>query len=268
MFIHDKYLFCYFLFFFFFFNDTATTEIYTLSLHDALPIFRQILGIDVADRALVDDAQAGAEVIAGIDPLYLALLDADRLVALALDEELDEIGARSQRAFDHAVHQGLLEQWHQLECTGLFRRPRLSRGKSRISSSATASSGLTLPSARHRMSAPSMAASVAVAMGVARREGTPAPSSCSASTATHERNVARTTAIRSFSPGTVSIATPATTQPAEPPEATTTWRHMAMKRSRTADGLVGASARRCARRRSDVHWMASSASCLFPSGKW
>src|SRR2546430_10285367 len=27
-------------FFFFFFNDTATTEIYTLSLHDALPIFR------------------------------------------------------------------------------------------------------------------------------------------------------------------------------------------------------------------------------------
>src|SRR2546430_10579353 len=27
------------IFFFFFFNDTATTEIYTLSLHDALPIF-------------------------------------------------------------------------------------------------------------------------------------------------------------------------------------------------------------------------------------
>src|ERR1039457_2609819 len=29
---------CRFLCFFFFFNDTATTEIYTLSLHDALPI--------------------------------------------------------------------------------------------------------------------------------------------------------------------------------------------------------------------------------------
>src|SRR2546426_3803961 len=27
--------------FFFFFNDTATTEIYTLSLHDALPIYRR-----------------------------------------------------------------------------------------------------------------------------------------------------------------------------------------------------------------------------------
>src|SRR5215211_8853378 len=31
---------CWFFFFFFFFNDTATTEIYTLSLHDALPICR------------------------------------------------------------------------------------------------------------------------------------------------------------------------------------------------------------------------------------
>src|SRR6202163_5170367 len=28
-------------FFFFFFNDTAPTEIYTLSLHDALPIWRK-----------------------------------------------------------------------------------------------------------------------------------------------------------------------------------------------------------------------------------
>src|SRR2546422_9926296 len=29
------------LLFFFFFNDTATTEIYTLSLHDALPIYQR-----------------------------------------------------------------------------------------------------------------------------------------------------------------------------------------------------------------------------------
>src|SRR5574341_2408191 len=34
------YIFFPFSFFFFFFNDTATTEIYTLSLHDALPISR------------------------------------------------------------------------------------------------------------------------------------------------------------------------------------------------------------------------------------
>src|SRR5260370_38812786 len=33
-------------FFFFFFNDTATTEIYTLSLHDALPISPVVLYVD------------------------------------------------------------------------------------------------------------------------------------------------------------------------------------------------------------------------------
>src|SRR5690349_22360227 len=33
-------------FFYFFFNDTATTEIYTLSLHDALPILRPEGGAD------------------------------------------------------------------------------------------------------------------------------------------------------------------------------------------------------------------------------
>src|SRR5258706_16316154 len=32
-----------FFFFFFFFNDTATTEIYTLSLHDALPILKHVV---------------------------------------------------------------------------------------------------------------------------------------------------------------------------------------------------------------------------------
>src|SRR5256885_9088304 len=46
-------------FFFFFFNDTATTEIYTLSLHDALPIsgpdgrclgMLDITGVDVPER--------------------------------------------------------------------------------------------------------------------------------------------------------------------------------------------------------------------------
>src|SRR5256885_16702869 len=35
------------MFCFFFFNDTATTEIYTLSLHDALPISAAALDADV-----------------------------------------------------------------------------------------------------------------------------------------------------------------------------------------------------------------------------
>src|SRR2546427_10171611 len=41
----------YYSFFFFFFNDTATTEIYTLSLHDALPIFSSAFP-SMPDRSL------------------------------------------------------------------------------------------------------------------------------------------------------------------------------------------------------------------------
>src|SRR2546430_12187181 len=37
---------------FFFFNDTATTEIYTLSLHDALPIYRPRGGSPCRHRSL------------------------------------------------------------------------------------------------------------------------------------------------------------------------------------------------------------------------
>src|SRR3712207_7033313 len=59
-------VFCVKVFVFFFFNDTATTEIYTLSLHDALPIFELLVG--EVERAaaqlgrvavLVDDELAG-----------------------------------------------------------------------------------------------------------------------------------------------------------------------------------------------------------------
>src|SRR2546430_11130147 len=38
---------------FFFFNDTATTEIYTLSLHDALPIFSRQFAQRVQGRSMV-----------------------------------------------------------------------------------------------------------------------------------------------------------------------------------------------------------------------
>src|SRR2546426_8093626 len=49
--------------FFFFFNDTATTEIYTLSLHDALPILRLLVvgtvcGTLVSPRSATAQAQA------------------------------------------------------------------------------------------------------------------------------------------------------------------------------------------------------------------
>src|SRR2546426_2506025 len=68
----------------FFFNDTATTEIYTLSLHDALPISR---GVDAEDRVQRRDGpirperelrarvEQSAEGVGGLDALRA---DADR----------------------------------------------------------------------------------------------------------------------------------------------------------------------------------------------
>src|SRR5258707_13880602 len=40
---------------FFFFNDTATTEIYTLSLHDALPIFGQYHAIGIRSKTKITE---------------------------------------------------------------------------------------------------------------------------------------------------------------------------------------------------------------------
>src|SRR5687768_17886814 len=52
-------------FFFFFFNDTATTEIYTLSLHDALPIFTSpptaAPRVSIADQVTEDIALAATD---------------------------------------------------------------------------------------------------------------------------------------------------------------------------------------------------------------
>src|SRR3712207_9473027 len=48
---------------FFFFNDTATTEIYTLSLHDALPICRGRLDLPangIVDQQQLEDAEPPA----------------------------------------------------------------------------------------------------------------------------------------------------------------------------------------------------------------
>src|SRR2546422_5794302 len=55
---------------FFFFNDTATTEIYTLSLHDALPISQQVVHPPVqglaTDRGVAGEGPLGG----GVDPIF------------------------------------------------------------------------------------------------------------------------------------------------------------------------------------------------------
>src|SRR5690348_18379307 len=48
--------------FFFFFNDTATTEIYTLSLHDALPIY-MILSKRITPRMPLMDAESALTTV-------------------------------------------------------------------------------------------------------------------------------------------------------------------------------------------------------------
>src|SRR5256885_11920344 len=49
--------------FFFFFNDTATTEIYTLSLHDALPIWRTFQVVRTFPRlSVLENVMVGAFV--------------------------------------------------------------------------------------------------------------------------------------------------------------------------------------------------------------
>src|SRR3712207_7756317 len=67
-----------FVLFFFFFNDTATTEIYTLSLHDALPIYPpdgvpdDLLDVDVGagrDLARDDDEPRVDQRLAGDAPV-------------------------------------------------------------------------------------------------------------------------------------------------------------------------------------------------------
>src|SRR2546422_7525537 len=66
---------------FFFFNDTATTEIYTLSLHDALPIYP----IETLfDLVIADHARSGA--------IYFLMSEPD--VRVVRDDQIDRKSTR------------------------------------------------------------------------------------------------------------------------------------------------------------------------------
>jgi hypothetical protein len=117
------------------------------------------------------------------------------------------------------------------------------------------------------MSAPSIAARAVVAIGPARRAGTPAVWSWLASRPAHSENAARAAPIRS-SAAAVSRAMPATGQPAEPPETCTDWRHRSMNQASTPGAVSAGQARRCVRTCSEVQLIASWASCFLPPGKW
>src|SRR3712207_8107110 len=77
--------------FFFFFNDTATTEIYTLSLHDALPICRRRRRRrrSASSSALLP-ARLRADV-AGVDP------DAEELEEVEVADDAVGVDRKSTR---------------------------------------------------------------------------------------------------------------------------------------------------------------------------
>src|SRR2546429_9555992 len=68
---------------FFFFNDTATTEIYTLSLHDALPIYHSIVASPDGQTFVSTAGNAGlakggtGDVLTGILAALIAQFGAD-----------------------------------------------------------------------------------------------------------------------------------------------------------------------------------------------
>src|SRR3712207_3958568 len=77
---------------FFFFNDTATTEIYTLSLHDALPIFRRDDEVNLEPALRMGDALGGHMVQGHVDGTARVVdrrdLTDHRVLAFSIPEEL------------------------------------------------------------------------------------------------------------------------------------------------------------------------------------
>src|ERR1039457_7706719 len=93
----------------FFFNDTATTEIYTLSLHDALPICHHLGGelrLIPADVERRDDVVE--EVAGDTEGIIPVLAEAEEAVGIpgALGGEL-ELGAQPHIPIDEIVALGI-----------------------------------------------------------------------------------------------------------------------------------------------------------------
>ena len=80
---------------FFFFNDTATTEIYTLSLHDALPIFRSDVALNqlvYGDIILLNKADLVPEAqLTQLETYINSIKERARLLRCSLTTEADEL---------------------------------------------------------------------------------------------------------------------------------------------------------------------------------
>src|SRR5256886_4704274 len=108
---------------FFFFNDTATTEIYTLSLHDALPIceeggVRRVGAIAYAERARLPPAHRIGE--ARIDQQIRAACGAPPRRRIQHLPQLRHLA--QQRARRRAARDGLLRDQGEAELVQLDQR--------------------------------------------------------------------------------------------------------------------------------------------------
>src|SRR5215211_708657 len=86
--------------FFCFFNDTATTEIYTLSLHDALPISAVVLDVHTGEvRAMAS--------CPGFDPAQYARTDTDRLGNPAIQDVFEPGSVMKAVTMSAALEEGV-----------------------------------------------------------------------------------------------------------------------------------------------------------------
>ena len=76
------------LIYFFFFNDTATTEIYTLSLHDALPIYSE--SGDLTYAGILKDGSGGVDGIFRANSILISPDDKHIYVSSLYDSRSEE----------------------------------------------------------------------------------------------------------------------------------------------------------------------------------
>src|SRR2546425_7058387 len=87
---------------FFFFNDTATTEIYTLSLHDALPILAGVKNVVLVHGGFVDGS--------GWEGVYKALKKEGYTVAIVQNPTRSEEHTSELQSLAYLVCRLLLEK--------------------------------------------------------------------------------------------------------------------------------------------------------------
>src|SRR5215467_14564800 len=111
MFFICSFLLC--LSFFFFFNDTATTEIYTLSLHDALPLYLAAAGVGrlgIVDADVVDESNLQRQIVHSTERLGEAKVESAKRTIEALNPDV-EVVAYEERLTSENVERILADGW-------------------------------------------------------------------------------------------------------------------------------------------------------------